>query len=272
MAAFRESAVRPPAVAGTFYSDGPKSLAADIDRMLAAVPAPAGLAPKAIIVPHAGYIYSGPIAASAYALLAPLRGCIRRVVLLGPAHRVALRGFALPSATAFRTPFGDVPVDRAAIDDLKRLPLAQVRDDAHADEHSLEVHLPFLQRVLGDFAVVPVVVGDAAADKVAELLDRVWGGRETLIVISSDLSHYYDYAVAKGLDAETAAAIERFDGPSLDEESACGRIPIRGLLQVAKRRGLVCRRLDLRNSGDTAGPQDEVVGYGAWSFTAAPTS
>lgn len=274
MPSVSETAIRPPAVAGMFYPATADELAADVDRMLAQTavrPGGPGLktSPKAIIVPHAGYIYSGPIAASAYALLRPIRGRIQRVVLLGPAHRVPFRGFALPSVKAFRTPLGDVPVDRAAIDRLRGLPLVKILDDAHAGEHSLEVHLPFLQRTLGGFAVLPVVVGLVGGDDVAKLLEDVWGGDETLIVVSSDLSHYYAYAKARMLDAETAAAIERLDGAALDEESACGRVPIRGLLQVARRHGLACRRLDLRNSGDTAGPRDQVVGYGAWAFTPA---
>lgn len=262
-------AIRPPAVAGMFYPAAADELAADIDRMLADAavrPGPAApkVIPKAIIVPHAGYIYSGPIAASAYALLRPLRGRIQRVVLLGPAHRLPFRGFALPSVKAFRTPLGDIPIDRAGVDRLRGLPLVKVLDEAHAGEHSLEVHLPFLQRTLGAFAVLPIVVGMAGGEDVAKLLDEVWGEAETLIVISSDLSHYYAYAQARARDAETAGAIERLDGAALDEESACGRVPIRGLLAVARRRGLACRRLDLRNSGDTAGPRDQVVGYGAW--------
>ncbi len=260
-----DTAIRSPAVAGLFYPAAAGKLGADIDGMLAAAAMPAGPAPKALIVPHAGYIYSGPVAASAYARLAPAQGRISRVVLLGPAHRLPFRGFALSSAKAFRTPLGDVPIDAAAAR-LGAVPLVRMLDDAHAGEHSLEVHLPFLQRTLAPFVVLPIVVGDADGDAVAVLLDAVWGGPETLIVISSDLSHYYDYAAAKRRDAETAAAIERLDGEALDEDSACGRIPIRGLLAVARRRGLICRRLDLRNSGDTAGPRDQVVGYGAWGF------
>ncbi len=264
-----DAAIRPPAVAGMFYPASADELGADIDRMLDEAATQRGPAPKAIIVPHAGYIYSGPIAASAYALLRPLRDRIRRVVLLGPAHRLPFRGAALPSVKAFRTPLGDIPIDRPAIDRLRGLPGVKILDEAHAGEHSLEVHLPFLQRTLGSFALLPIVVGMADGNDVAKLLDAIWGGPETLIVISSDLSHYHDHARAQALDLTTAGAIERLDGAALDEESACGRVPIRGLLQVAKRRGLGCRRLDLRNSGDTAGPRDQVVGYGAWALSAA---
>ena len=268
MSSLSEAAVRPPAVAGMFYPASADELGADIDRMLDEAAAQRGPAPKAIIVPHAGYIYSGPIAAEAYALLRPIRGRIQRVVLLGPAHRLPFRGFALPSVKAFRTPLGDIPIDRPAIDRLRGLPQVKILDEAHAGEHSLEVHLPFLQRTLGSFTLLPVVVGVASGEDVAKLLEAVWGGPETLIVISSDLSHYYDYAKARSLDVHTAGAIERLDGAALDEDSACGRVPIRGLLEVAKRRGLACRRLDLRNSGDTAGPRDQVVGYGAWALSA----
>lgn len=269
MPSVSESAIRSPAVAGMFYPAAAEELGADIDRMIAGAAAPSGPPPKAIIVPHAGYVYSGPIAAAAYGLLRPARGRVQRVVLLGPAHRVPFRGFALPSVKAFRTPLGDIPVDRPAVDRLRGLPQVKILDEAHAGEHSLEVHLPFLQRMLGAFALLPVVVGMASGEDVAALLGAVWGGPETLIVISSDLSHYYAYADARARDARTAAAIERLDGAALDEESACGRIPIRGLLQVARRRGLACRRVDLRNSGDTAGPRDQVVGYGAWVFAPA---
>jgi len=269
MPATSDAAIRPPAVAGMFYPGSADELAAEIDRMLADAATSREPPPKAIIVPHAGYIYSGPIAASAYALLRPLRGRIQRVALLGPAHRLPFRGFALPSVKAFRTPLGDIPIDRPAIDRLRDQPQVKVLDEAHAGEHSLEVHLPFLQHTLGSFALLPIVVGMARGEDVAMLLEEVWDGPETLIVISSDLSHYHDYAKARALDARTAGVIERLDGAALDEDSACGRVPIRGLLQVAKRRGLTCRRLDLRNSGDTAGPRDQVVGYGAWALTAA---
>src|SRR5579883_2831544 len=192
-----DAAIRPPAVAGMFYPASADELGADIDRMLDEAATQRGPAPKAIIVPHAGYIYSGPIAAEAYALLRPIRDRIRRVVLLGPAHRVPFRGFALPSVKAFRTPLGDIPIDRPAIDRLRGLPEVKILDEAHAGEHCLEVHLPFLQRTLGSFALLPIVVGMADGKDVAKLLDAIWGGPETLIVISSDLSHYHDHAHAQ---------------------------------------------------------------------------
>jgi hypothetical protein len=259
--------VRPPAVAGLFYPASPASLTTQVDELLAAaqVEASTGPAPKAIIAPHAGYQYSGPIAAAAYVRLKPARGTIRRVVLIGPAHRVLFRGVALPSVASFRTPLGDVPIDHETIAALRRLPAIVVSDDAHRAEHSLEVHLPFLQRVLGDFALVPLAVGDASGADVAAVLDAVWGGPETVIVISSDLSHYHDYRTARGIDAATAAAVEQLDGEALDGERACGYLPIQGLLQQAVRRRLSISRIDLRNSGDTAGPRTEVVGYGAWA-------
>ncbi len=221
-------------------------------------------APKAIIAPHAGYIYSGPVAATAYARLQPMRGTVERVVLLGPAHRVGFRGLALPDAVCFRTPLGEVALDEEAIAVLADMPQVRVLDAAHAREHSLEVHLPFLQEVLGDFRLVPLVVGEASAEEVGEALERLWDGPQTLIVVSSDLSHYHDYDTARRLDAATSRAIEQLRYEDLNEESACGRIPVSGLLYVARRRGLRVATLDLRNSGDTAGSRDRVVGYGAY--------
>ena len=260
--------IRPPAVAGLFYPDDPAELSARVDACLAAVaPGPRGApAPKALIAPHAGYVYSGPVAASAYAPVAPLRGSVRRVVLLGPAHRVFVRGLAAPAAEAFATPLGVVPVDRGAIEGLLDLPQVRVSDVPHAAEHSLEVQLPFLQRVLGSFSIVPLVVGEASAEQVEEVLERLWGGAETLVVISSDLSHYHDYATARRLDRATCAGIEALDPTRLGDDSACGRTPVCGLLRAARRHALGARTLDLRSSGDTAGDRARVVGYGAWAF------
>jgi AmmeMemoRadiSam system protein B len=195
-----------------------------------------------------------------------LRGTVRRVVLVGPAHYLPIRGVAASGASAFRTPLGEVPVDRAAIDGLRDLPQVTVRDDAHEPEHSLEVQLPFLQTVLADVAIVPLVVGAATYDEVRAVLERLWGGSETLILISSDLSHYHDYAQARRLDADTAAAILALDGDAIGEERACGRIPIGGLLKLARAKGLTPTSVDLRNSGDTAGPRSHVVGYGSFLF------
>jgi len=258
--------VREAAVAGQFYPADAATLRRDVEEYLAAAQK-GHAAPKAIIAPHAGYIYSGPIAASAYAALAPLKDVVQRVILLGPAHRVYLRGLGASTVQSFNTPLGSVALDRAAIDALVReFPQVIPMDAAHAPEHSLEVHLPFLQQTLGSFELVPLVVGDARPEEVAEVLERVWGGPETLIVISSDLSHYHDYDTARGMDQAAARAIEQLDPGSLDQEQACGRIPVCGLLEVARRHGLTAETVDLRNSGDTAGPRDQVVGYGAWLF------
>lgn len=257
--------VRNPAVAGLFYPDNPRELHALVSGYLAAV-STSGVVPKAIIAPHAGYVYSGPIAASAYARLQPARGRVTRVVLLGPAHRVGFRGLALSSADYFLTPLGRITIDREAVDKISHLPQAYVMDAAHAQEHSLEVHLPFLQEVLGEFSLVPLVVGDAEPGEVAEVLDLLWGGPETLIVISSDLSHYHDYKSAQKLDRATSQAIEQLRPEAIDYDSACGRNPVNGLLQVARQRGLKATTIDLRNSGDTAGSHDRVVGYGAYVF------
>jgi AmmeMemoRadiSam system protein B len=258
--------VRPPAVAGLFYPASPTELSAMVDGFLAsAASRPAGK-PKAIIVPHAGYIYSGPIAATAYHQLVPLRDAISRVVLLGPSHRVGFLGLAVSSANIFRTPLGDIPLDRDLCERLATLPQVHRLDEAHTLEHSLEVQLPFLQRVLTSFKLVPLVVGESTSEEVAEVLEMAWGGDETLIVISSDLSHYHSYNVAQRMDQETSHAIETLQPEAIGFDGACGRNPVKGLLQVAQRKGLTPHTLDLRNSGDTAGSHDSVVGYGAWSF------
>jgi MEMO1 family protein len=259
------TAIRTSAVAGSFYPATASELRTAIAAYLQEIHAP-GPAPKAIIAPHAGYIYSGPIAASAYAHLTQARSSVRRVALLGPAHQLALRGLAASSAEAFTSPLGTVPVDRQALARVLTLPQVQILDEAHAREHSLEVHLPFLQEVLGPFTLIPLVVGKAAPEDVSEVLDVLWGGPETLIVISSDLSHYYDYNTAQRLDQGTSRAIEALRPQDIRPEHACGCHPINGLLYAARRHGLRARTVDLRNSGDTAGPRDEVVGYGAYVF------
>lgn len=257
--------VRPAAVAGMFYPENPNVLHSDIQSMLSTASLKTH-APKAIIVPHAGYIYSGSIAASAYAQLAPLRERIKRVILLGPCHRVPLRGLAATGADFFETPLGRVAIDQHAIERIISLPQVQLFDGTHAQEHSLEVQLPFLQEVLAEFTLVPLVVGDAEAEEVDEILELLWGGDETLIVISSDLSHYLDYNSARETDSRTSHAIEQLDGASIEYGDACGRNPVIGLLLAAKKHKLKAITLDLRNSGDTAGDRARVVGYGAWAF------
>lgn len=257
--------VREPAVAGMFYPRSRADLAAAVEAYLAEAPAEKPI-PKAVIAPHAGYMYSGPVAANAYARLRKARDRIRRVVLLGPAHYVPFEGLALPEAEVFTTPLGDVSVDREAVARLLELPQVMVLDAAHRREHSLEVHLPFLQKVLGDFSLVPLVVGSATPEQVAEAIETVWDGDDTLVVVSSDLSHYHDYETARRLDSATSRAIEALEAGAIDSEHACGSVPINGLLEVARRRRLSARTIDLRNSGDTAGPRGEVVGYGAYVF------
>ena len=258
--------VRPPAVAGRFYPRDPAALRQLVTDLLAQAPPATGPAPKALIAPHAGYFYSGPIAASAYAQLIPARDQIKRVVLFGPSHYVALHGLATTSAEAFATPLGIVPVDLEAVREVRLLPQVRELDEAHAHEHSLEVQLPFLQCVLGDFKLVPLAVGDATPEDISHVLDALWDGPETRFVISSDLSHYNDFQTARRLDRATANAIEALKPAAIGEERACGRMPIRGLLESARRHGLRARTVDLRNSGDTAGPHDRVVGYGAFVF------
>jgi AmmeMemoRadiSam system protein B/AmmeMemoRadiSam system protein A len=238
--------------------------------MLESSPAsPNSTVPKALIAPHAGYMYSGSIAATVYARLTPARGRIKRVVLLGPAHRVAVDGLALPGTIGFVSPLGVVPIDREAVRSITSLSQVSESRAAHAREHSLEVHLPFLQTVLGSFAIVPLVVGRASAEQVADVLDRLWGGDETVIVISSDLSHYLTYDKAQVADRETVDTILQCR-PLLNHDQACGATPVNGLLVVARRRSLKPELLDLRNSGDTAGDRSRVVGYASIAFFESP--
>lgn len=259
------SSSRPPAVAGRFYPGEEATLRNEVRALLAQAPPGAeGEWPKVVIAPHAGYVYSGPVAATAYNRLQPARGTVTRVVLLGPAHFIPVRAIATTSFDSWRTPLGEVPIDSEARAIALTLPGVVVDDEAHTPEHSLEVHLPFLQEVLGEFSLVPFAVGEASPDVVAGLIDALWGGDDTVVVVSSDLSHYHDYATAQRLDEATARAIEGLAPEAVRPDSACGVFPVRGLLVSAKHRGLRLATIDLRNSGDTAGPRDRVVGYGAF--------
>jgi AmmeMemoRadiSam system protein B len=260
--------VRPAAVAGLFYPDDPRELASFVEGFLREASAdgrPAPKAPKAVIAPHAGYVYSGPIAGSAFRSLAAAAGSIQRVILIGPAHFVPIRGLALPGHQRFATPLGEVTVEPEGCRAALRLPQVRVIPEAHAREHSLEVELPFLQALLGDFVIVPLVAGEASGEEVAEVLEPLWGGPETLVVISSDLSHYLAADAARRVDRQTADEILALGGP-LHSRQACGAVPINGLLELARRRGLAAELLDLRNSADTAGDPSRVVGYGAFAF------
>jgi len=261
--------VRSPAVAGSFYPADEPSLRKSVEDLLQGVleTTHSATPPKALIAPHAGYVYSGPVAASIYARLLPFRERYQRVVLLGPAHRYPFPGLAASSAMAFETPMGRIPLDLEAMAEALELPQVRLLDRAHEGEHSLEVHLPFLQAVLGDFRLVPLVVGDALPQEVASVLVKLWGGDETLVVVSSDLSHFLPHGQAVALDEETASAIEAFRPDDIGPDQACGRIPVGGLLLRARALGLLVERVDLRNSGDTAGPRDRVVGYGSFLFT-----
>ncbi|TVO79021.1 AmmeMemoRadiSam system protein B [Sedimenticola selenatireducens] len=260
--------IKTPAVAGLFYPADPALLHQDIQHFLTSAHRATTSHPKALIAPHAGYVYSGPIAGSAYASLdATSRDKINRVIILAPAHRVAFRGIAYSSATHFQTPLGLIPVNLSALSLITDLPMVTKNNEAFQDEHSIEVHLPFLQEILDEFSIVPLLVGEASAEQVATVLEQLWGGSETLVVISSDLSHYLDYESARKMDQDTSQAIETLQPGALTYHSACGRTPISGLLLCAKRYGLNVNTLDLRNSGDTAGSHDRVVGYGAYAFS-----
>lgn len=266
------SIIRPAAVAGAFYPGRAPDLQAMLARCWDDAKITVGPVPKAIIAPHAGYVFSGAVAASAYARIKPAHARIKRVILLGPCHRVAVNGLALSGADAFATPLGPVEIDQEAAALIADLPQVQVFDATHAQEHSLEVHLPFLMSVIDDFKLLPIVVGQATPDQVAEVLDRLWGGPETLIVVSSDLSHYLDYDSAQAIDSRTCQAIETLAPEKISADGACGRFPVGGLLRLAKAKGMTVETADLRNSGDTAGPRDRVVGYGSWLFMENPAA
>jgi AmmeMemoRadiSam system protein B len=260
------STIRPPAVAGLFYPANKEQLARTVHNLLSATQPLPLTDIKALIVPHAGYIYSGAIAATAYATLIPDAANIRRVILLGPTHRVAVQGLALPGADAFATPLGCVKLDTEAVKCIAHLPQVCTSAPVHAMEHSLEVQLPFLQSILTDFTLLPLAVGMASPEEVAEVLEILWGGQETLIVISSDLSHYLPYETCQQVDQETAQAILNLQQP-INHDRACGGTPVSGLILAARHHHLTPHLLDLRNSGDTAGPRDTVVGYASFAFT-----
>ncbi len=256
--------VREPAVAELFYPGEAEPLRRLLGELIGR-PVVEPYIPKALIVPHAGYVFSGSTAAAAYARIAAARARIERVVLLGPAHRVRFAGLAAHAGDAFSTPLGEVTVDGAALERLADLAYVSFSDEAHAEEHSLEVQVPFLQYLLDDFRLVPLAVGDAAAEAVAAVLERLWGGAETLIVVSTDLSHYHDYETARRLDSWTAENILCKRPEAIGYQDACGRNPLVGLLELARRRGLRIEQLGLCNSGDTAGNRQRVVGYGAFA-------
>lgn len=258
-------AVRQTAVAGFFYPGDPRELSRTVDELLEAAPR-ATSDPRALIAPHAGYVYSGPVAASAYRQLSGQRQSIRRVLLLGPSHRVPFHGLAVCSAERYATPLGDVAIDVEAGDALLRMPQVRLLDEAHAQEHSLEVHLPFLLAVLDEFLLIPLVVGDASPLDVSEVIGYVLERDDTLVVVSSDLSHYLDYETANRVDRDTTRAIERH-AQDIRPEQACGCRAINGLMHAAHTRGFEVTTLDLRNSGDTAGDRARVVGYGAYALT-----
>lgn len=259
--------IRQPAVAGSFYPNDRHQLSDLISQQLSErSSAPTiNVCPKILIVPHAGYVYSGPIAASAYHQLVEYKDEIKRVVLLGPSHRVPLQGIAIPDASVFKTPLGTIEIDQQAIIKIKHMEGVKVSPHAHAHEHSLEVQLPFLQSVLTEFTIVPLVVGHVSPEQVSAIINELFGNEETLIVISSDLSHYHSYEHARSIDQETTVAIEKLH-TDLNGDQACGSYALNGALMAAKQHHLNVVTLDLRNSGDTAGSKDQVVGYGAYAL------
>ncbi|MCW8933140.1 MAG: AmmeMemoRadiSam system protein B [Gammaproteobacteria bacterium] len=256
---------RPAAVAGMFYAADSEQLSADVTHYLRQAQNHLNISPKAIIAPHAGHIYSAPVAASAYKLLEPEADKIKQVILLGPSHRVAFRGIATPDTDFFETPLGKIKINKRNCEKAETLDFVQPSQLAHAEEHSLEVHLPFLQVLLNDFELTPFVVGDCERDDVAKLLELFWGSDETLFIISTDLSHFHDYATATHRDRLTSNAIESIQPEQISYEDACGRAPLNGLLTLARHHRLNIKLLDLRNSGDTAGDKNRVVGYGAYA-------
>lgn len=269
--ALPESHVRPPAVSGVFYPEDPLSLRQMVEQSLSGAMAPLDAdepAPRALIAPHAGYVYSGAAAAAAYARLQHAKQSIQRVVLIGPAHRVSFSGLAASSAVAFATPLGDVPIDRLAVDDLLDLSFVHLLDQAHAMEHSLEVHLPFLQTILAEFSIVPLTMGDVSPSQIQQVFERLYDD-QTLLLVSSDLSHFHDYDQARRLDEATSRAIEALEPTRIEPQHACGQPAVVALLAFAKKHALRPRCVDLRNSGDAAGQRDRVVGYGAYVFDPA---
>lgn len=260
------SSIRIPAVAGVFYPAQTEELRAMVQQFLQTAKITEEVVPKAVIAPHAGYIYSGSVAATIYAKIQAARNYIKKVVLLGPSHRVPLKGLAVPSSHYFATPLGKIALDTVGIESLLTLPQVTISEQAHLQEHSLEVQLPFLQEVLADFVLLPLVVGHATSIEVSEVLEKLWGNDETLIVVSSDLSHYYNAQTAQRLDQLTSQAIENLRPEQIAYEQACGRNAINGLLVSARRHKMRARTIHLCHSGDTTGHKDRVVGYGAYVF------
>jgi AmmeMemoRadiSam system protein B len=263
-----QGTVRPPAAAGLYYPRDPEGLRHALQTLLGRVAATAQRLPKALVVPHAGYAYSGEVAASAYRTLSQEEAArIRHVVLLGPSHRVKMHGLALPSCDGFATPCGTVPINAPARQRLRELGLAGIADAPHALEHSLEVQLPFLQMLLGDFDLLPIAVGIAPPAQVGRALEAVWGGPETLVIVTSDLSHHHTRLEAQSIDRATARRItERCS--DLSDTEACGADALNGLAEVARQRGLQVELLDRRTSGDAAGEGQRVVGYGSFALYA----
>jgi AmmeMemoRadiSam system protein B len=261
---------RSAAVSGLFYPDEPQILRDTIDTLLSqSAIKEQSTQVKAIIAPHAGYQYSGLTAARVYKQLQTLRDRIQRVVLLGPSHRVAFEGMALTEADFFETPLGQIKVNKDDYPQLLAMENMFVFEQAHVAEHCIEVQLPFLQRILNNFTIIPIVVGIADPHSVSNIIESLWGGDETLFVISSDLSHYQSYESAQQTDNETSRAILDLDFNAIQPNNACGCMAVNGLLNFAHRHPLTVKLIDQCNSGDTAGDKDKVVGYGSYLFEEA---
>lgn len=252
-------------VAGYFYPNDPNTLSKQIDDFLLNTEIEKNnIIPKAIIVPHAGYIYSGQTAAFSYNCLEKIKNKIKKVVIIGPAHRVGFNGIAGTLATEFVTPLGVVKVDESSMENVLTMPSVMILEEAFQGEHCLEVQLPFLQKILNNFTIVPLIVGNVSYITLSEVIERLWGFDDTLFVISSDLSHYHDYKTAQNMDSTTANAIVNLEPDNITYDNACGRIGIQAMLDIAKSKNMTVKQLDLRNSGDTAGDKNRVVGYGAF--------
>ena len=256
--------VREAAVAGIFYPADVYQLKNDINGYLQHITDNNSGKPKILITPHAGYKYSAQVAASAFAKLRPFKDKIKKVFLLGPSHRVYVNGVALPKEKSFKTPLGIIKVDSDIVEQISKTKPFKFKSTAHKNEHSLEVSLPFLQVVLGNFEIIPMLYGEANPHEIAQTIQPYLERDDSILIVSADLSHYLDYSTAKKVDEQTANNIK--EGKTVDHHQSCGATAINTALIMAQNFGLVPQMLNMANSGDVIGDKDSVVGYGAWSF------